>query len=56
MYSVAVLLGHEIIASSRLLVCHLSEKNEGLSCSFAWFWLSVDLVSIDLVKGFGGNW
>lgn len=54
--SVAVLLDHEIVASSRLLVCHLNEKHEGLSCVFAWYWLSVDPVFIDLVEGFGRNW
>lgn len=56
MCSVAVLLDHEIVASSRLLVCHLNEKHEGLSCVFAWYWLSVDPVFIDLVEGFGRNW
>lgn len=57
MCSVADLLDHEIVASSRLLVCHLNEKKkEDLSCIFAWYWLSVDPVFIDLVEGFGGNW
>lgn len=49
--SVAVLVDHEIVASSRLLVCHLNEINEHLCCIFASYWLSIDPIFIDLVEG-----
>lgn len=48
-----VLLYHEIVTSSRLLVCHLNEKHEDLCCIFAWYWLSVDPIFTDLVEGLG---